>query len=84
MTSNTEVANEKPMSSPVRISTVIPMRFVTTSESVRPASTAARDIGSDRKRSMSPLRRSSDSPSAVAKPPNAMFCTTMPGMRKSL
>jgi hypothetical protein len=57
--------------------------FVTTSASVRPASTAGRAIGSDRKRSMSPFLRSSLSPSAVTKPPKAMFCTMIPGSRKS-
>ena len=58
-------------------------RLVTTSASVRPASTAERDIGSERKRSIRPLLRSSASPSAVTKPPNAIVWTMIPGIRKS-
>ena len=53
------------------------------SENVRPASSAARDIGSERNRSMRPRLRSSARPIAVMNPPNAMFWTMMPGMRKS-
>jgi hypothetical protein len=53
------------------------------SEMVRPRRTAARDIGSDRKRSISPLRTSSDSPRAVVNPPNAIDWAMMPGIRKS-
>ena len=49
------------------------------SESVRPASTAARDIGSERKRSIRPFWTSSASPSAVTNPPNAIDWTMMPG-----
>ena len=59
-------------------------KLVTMSASVRPASTAARDMGSERKRSISPFARSSLRPSAVTKPPKAMFWTTMPGSMKSL
>ena len=57
--------------------------FVTMSEKVRPASTAARAIGSERNRSIRPLWTSSFSPSAVTNPPNAMFCTMIPGIRNS-
>ena len=57
--------------------------LVATSASVRPASTAERDIGSERKRSIRPLRRSSLSPIAVTKPPNAIVWTMIPGIRKS-
>ena len=53
------------------------------SENVRPASTAARDIGSERKRSIRPFWTSSESPSAVTNPPNAIDWTMMPGIRKS-
>ena len=53
------------------------------SENVRPVSTAARDIGSERKRSIRPFWTSSESPSAVTKPPNAIDWTMMPGIRKS-
>ena len=83
-TSPTLVPNEKPMISPVTIRIVIETRLVTTSESVRPASSAARDMGSDRKRSISPLFMSSARPIAVMNPPKAMFWTMIPGIRKSL
>ena len=63
--------------------TAIEMAFVATSASVRPPSTAERAIGSERKRSIRPLRRSSDSPMAVTKPPNDIVWITMPGIRKS-
>ena len=53
------------------------------SEKVRPVSTAARDMGSERKRSMSPLWTSSESPSAVTNPPKAIDWAMMPGIRKS-
>ena len=53
------------------------------SASVRPASTAERAIGSERKRSIRPLRRSSLSPIAVTKPPNAIDWVMIPGIRKS-
>ena len=68
---------------PVMSSTIIDRKFVTTSASVRPASTAERAIGSERKRSIRPFLRSSLSPSAVTNPPKAMFWTMMPGIRKS-
>jgi hypothetical protein len=51
------------------------------SENVRPASTAARDIGSERKRSIRPFFTSSESPRAVTNP--AIDWTTMPGIRTS-
>ena len=57
--------------------------LVPMSARVRPASTAARDIGSERKRSTSPFFRSSARPSAVTKPPKAIVCTMIPGIRKS-
>ena len=53
------------------------------SDEVRPLSTAARDIGSDRKRSMSPFCTSSERPSAVTNPPKAIDWAMMPGIRKS-
>ena len=53
----------------------------TRSAMVRPASTADRAIGSDRKRSMIPLLMSCDSPTAVAVAPKTTVCTMMPGMR---
>ena len=59
------------------------MTFVATSASVRPASTAERAIGSERKRSISPFFRSSASPRAVTNPPKDIVCTMIPGIRKS-
>ena len=79
----TLVSNEKPMISPVTSRIAIESELVTTSASVRPASTAARAIGSERKRSIRPLCRSSLSPSAVTNPPKAVFWTMIPGIRKS-
>ena len=61
------------MITPVIRSTNTERALVTTSASVRPASTDARDVGSERKRSISPLFMSSDRPSAVTKPPKAVF-----------
>ncbi len=57
--------------------------FVATSAIVRPASTAPRDIGSERKRSISPFLRSSASPSAVTKPPKNIVWAISPGITKS-
>ena len=68
---------------PAITSTTIEIRLVTMSARVRPASTAARAIGSERKRSIRPLWTSSLSPSAVTKPPKAIVCTTIPGSRNS-
>ena len=53
------------------------------SATVRPASTDARAVGSERKRSIRPFVMSSASPSAVTKPPKAMFWAMIPGIRKS-
>ena len=66
------------------IITTIESRLVATSASVRPASTAPRDIGSERKRSISPFFRSSERPIAVTKPPKNMVCTISPGIRNSV
>ena len=56
---------------------IMEMMLVTMSLTVRPASTAARDIGSDRKRSISPLDMSVVSPTAV---PGALPAMVMPNM----
>ena len=53
------------------------------SENVRPPSTAERDMGSERKRSIRPFWTSSDDPSAVTNPPKAIDWTMIPGIRKS-
>jgi ABC-2 type transport system ATP-binding protein len=73
----------KPARKPTVNSTTSDRQLSAMSEKVRPVSTAARDIGSERKRSMRPFLTSSDSPSAVTKPPNAIDWTMIPGMRKS-
>ncbi len=54
-----------------------------TSETERPKSTAERAIGSERKRSMMPLLRSSVMPMAVVAEANVSVCTKMPGIRYS-
>ena len=58
--------------------------FVPMSARTRPVSTAGPHMGNDRKRSISPFFRSSASPSAVTKPPNATDWTMIPGIRKSV
>ena len=73
----------KPATKPTANSTTSDRQLSTMSENVRPASTAARDIGSERKRSIRPFLTSSESPSAVTNPPNAIDWTMMPGIRKS-
>ncbi len=72
------------MISPTMIMIVSETTLVTTSAAVRPASTADRAMGSERKRSIRPLLRSSLSPIAVMKPPKAMLWVMIPGIRKSL
>ena len=75
---------QKPTITPTTIITAIEIELVTTSERVRPASTAARDIGSERKRSIRPFFRSSARPIAVTKPPKDIVWTMIPGIRKSM
>ena len=72
-----------PAAKPTANSTTSDRQLRTTSEDVRAVSTAARDIGSERKRSIRPFLTSSDKPSAVTNPPNAIDWTMMPGIRKS-
>ena len=62
----------------------IEIMLVAMSAMVRPARTAPRDIGSERKRSIRPFLRSSESPRAVTKPPNDIVWTRIPGIRKSM
>ena len=81
--SPTLASNAKPITRPVPSRIAIDSRLVATSASVRPASTDARAVGSERKRSIRPLFMSSASPIAVTKPPKAMFWTMIPGIRKS-
>ena len=55
--------------------------FVLMSASVRPVSTAERDIGSERK--VDQALQVLASPSAVTKPPNTIDWTMIPGIKKS-
>ena len=73
----------KPATKPTENSTQSDRQLSRMSEMVRPVSTAERDIGSERKRSISPFCTSSESPSAVTKPPNAIDWAMIPGIRKS-
>ena len=69
---------------PVTSRTTIESGLVTMSASVRPAST---DGARGRQRAEAvdqALVMSSASPSAVTKPPKAMFWTMIPGIRKSM
>jgi hypothetical protein len=81
--SSASVPKRNPTASPTPIITTSCTTFVTMSASVRPVTTADRDIGRERKRSTSPFFRSSDSPSAVTKPPKTIDWTMIPGIRKS-
>jgi hypothetical protein len=56
----------------------------TRSDTVRPTSTAAWAMGSERSRSMSPLDRSSARPTPVKAEPNSTVCEKMPGIRYCL
>jgi hypothetical protein len=77
------VEKRKPTANPTASMTASWTTFVTPSASVRPVTTAERDMGRERKRSISPFFRSSESPRAVTKPPKVIDCTMIPGIRKS-
>ena len=53
------------------------------SAAVRPNSTAEREIGSERKRSTTPVATSVLRPMPVISAPNTAVWTMMPGIRKS-
>jgi len=55
--------------------------FLTRSAVVRPSRTAERAIGIERKRSMTPRRRSSERPTAVFEARNVTDWTKIPGSR---
>ncbi len=57
--------------------------LTTRSDVVRPSSTASRDIGSERNRSMMPFCRSLHRPMTVNAELNAVVCTKMPAIRNS-
>ena len=65
------------MASPVPISTTMPSTWVSRSARVRPASTAALDIGSERNLSISPVDMSVVRPTAV---PGALPAIAIPNM----
>ena len=71
----------QPTASPASTVTVAPSKVVRRSATVRPTMTAARDIGSERKRSMRPVDRSTAIPMAApwAVPP--MLTAKMPAIR---
>src|SRR5205085_11064403 len=58
--------NEKPTMKQTASIVASAITFIAMSLKVRPASTAERAMGSERKRSIRPLRRSSEMPSEVA------------------
>ena len=76
------IAASSPTAIPTTVITSTTNTIRTRSPSVRPASTAERAIGSDRKRSISPVDRSSASPTPVVVDANAVVCTKIPAIRK--
>jgi hypothetical protein len=75
------VSTRNPTRYPMPTIKIMMKTLRTRSASVRPASTADRAIGSERKRSMSPLFRSSASPIPVWIAPNATVCANTPGIK---
>ena len=73
----------QPTISPVIDMTIRTITLLTTSESVRPASTADGAIGSERKRSMMPFLTSSASPAPVFVAPKTTVWAKIPAMRNS-
>ncbi len=69
----------KPTAKPTATMRITVKTLRTRSAAVRPANCAARDIGRDRKRSVIPLWRSCDNPTAVFMAPNTTVCTKTPG-----
>ena len=72
-----------PTRNPTTIIRATTNTFRARSAVVRPVSTAARDIGRARNRSISPLFMSVARPMAVASEPNTTVCTKIPAIRKS-
>jgi len=77
------VCTRQPMARPTAATTSAPRAWVSRSATVRPASTAARDIGSDRKRSISPVLMSVTRATAVPGAVPAMPMPSMPPIRYS-
>ena len=70
-----------PTSTPTVSITVSPSTLCNRSAIVRPASTAERAIGSDRKRSINPRCKSSAIPTPVVMQAKISVCTKIPGIR---
>ena len=73
--------NRNPTRYPTPITIVSRRPFLITSEVVRPATTADLAIGSERKRSITPVLKSSARPIAVFVDPNSAFWMKIPGIR---
>ena len=77
------VCTRKPTAKPTPAMSAVTKTLRAEVGDVRPASTAERAMGSERKRSSRPLCTSAARPTAVLVAPNTAVCTKMPGMRKS-
>ena len=73
----------QPTTRPVSTMTTIEMALSPRSAIVRPTSTADRDIGSERNRSIRPFCRSSAMLAPVIVAPKITVCARIPGSRKS-
>src|SRR5438093_2125172 len=80
---STLVWTRKPTRVPTTSIKITTNALRTRSAPVRPTRTADRVVGSDTKRSRSPLLRSVASPIAAARAPKVTVCTQIPGIRKS-
>src|SRR6187431_1323453 len=74
-------SNRKPITNATPSITKKVNRLRRRSDTVRPMSTAARDIGSERSRSIKPLLMSSARPTAVNDEPNTSDWAKIPGIR---
>ena len=75
------MVGRKPTASPTAVMMITVKTLRTMSAEVRPVSTAERDMGSARNRSMRPFWRSSARPMLVLTAPKATVCTKTPGIR---
>src|SRR5699024_4647590 len=73
----------QPTSRPHTDITIRARTLITRSEVVRPSTTASRDIGNDRNRSMMPFCRSLAKPTTVNAELNATVCAKIPAIRYS-
>ena len=79
----TDPAGRNPTANPIAVVTAAPQATRTVSASARPAATAVRGIGKERRRSTTPVWMSSATPAAAPVPANSTPVTTYPGTRKS-